>query len=284
MASLRQYYRLEYLLRAAGLARSVFYYQMKRAQGPDKYAELKEKIKDIYTDKKGFYGYRRITYNLNLKEFTANHKTVHRLMRELGLRGKTPKRRNYNSYDPSIDLASPNLLQRQFKSDKPLQKLVTDVTQISSKPDGKRLYLSPLMDLFNGEICSFQMHTHPTVNFVLGMFNAPVLQQKSKGRLCHSDQGLQYKNPAYRRKLKELGITQSMSRKANCLDNACIESFFGTLKNELPELENLSIRDMKKEIRQYIKYYNEERIRSCLKMSPKQYRANYEKKHGLTVQ
>ena len=139
-----------------------------------------------------------------------------------------------------MDFVSPNRLKRQFSAAKPLQKRVTDVTQLRSKRDNQWLYLSPLMDLFNGEIYHAQMHTHPTVEFVLGMLDAPVLQQKADDRLCHSDQGFQYKNPAYRRRLKALGIQQSLSRKGNCLDSACIESFFGTLKRELGEaLEEL---------------------------------------------
>lgn len=285
MASLRQAHRLVHLLRASSLARSVFYYQRKRAQEVDKYGTLKNRIQQLYEQHNGNYGYRRITMALHLKGISVNHKTISRLMRELGLRGKQSKRRYYRSYDTGMDFVSPNILKRQFNAPQPLQKLVTDVTQIRSKRDNKWLYLSPLMDLFNGEIYHAQMHTHPTVEFVLGMFDAPVLQGKSDNRLCHSDQGFQYKSPAYRRRLKTLGIQQSMSRKGNCLDNASIESFFGTLKRELgEELEDLSINDMKKAIRRYIQYYNEERIRLDLKMSPKQYRAAYEKAAQSVVQ
>ncbi len=164
-------------------------------------------------------------------------------------------------------------LARQFQADRPNQKWVTDVIEINVR--GDKLYLSPVMDLYNGEIVAYEMRQRPLFPLVGNMLKKTLAKLTARDApLFHSDQGWQYQMPAYRRQLVEHGLTQSMSRKGNCLDNAAMESFFGTLKSELFYLNRFdSVEQLQDSIRQYIHYYNHHRIKSKLKgLSPVQYR------------
>jgi putative transposase len=268
---LRQIHQLAVLLRIAKLSRSTFYYQTKTLEAGDRYASLKARIRAIYQRHKGRYGYRRITAELRQTGMTVNHKTVQRLMQSLGLKSLVrPKR--YHSYRGDVAKV-PDLLQRRFEADQPNQKWVTDVTEFNVR--GNKLYLSPVMDLYNGEIVAYQMHRRPLFSLVDQML------AKALTKLCgqqmpllHSDQGWHYQMPAYRQELANHGLTQSMSRKANCLDNAAMESFFAILKTELFYLNRFdSIEQLQAAIRRYIHYYNHRRIKIKLKgLSPVQYR------------
>lgn len=271
MTGLRQDYPLEALLKAAGLSRSTFYYHLKAQGAVDKYAALKAKIGAVYAQHKGRYGYRRITAALRQAGEAINHKTVQRLMHTLGLKSlvRPKKYRSYRGQQADI----PNVLARQFQAERPNQKWVTDVTEF--KICGQKLYLSPVMDLYNGEIIAYQMQTQPVFSLVSKMLKKAFVRLGSSDMpLLHSDQGWQYQMPAYRRQLAQHGLTQSMSRKGNCLDNAAMESFFGTLKAEFFYLNRFdSIEQLQAGIRQYIHYYNHHRIKIKLKgLSPVQYR------------
>jgi transposase InsO family protein len=233
---------------------------------------LKARIRALYERHKGRYGYRRITAALRRANEIVNHKTVQRLMQKLGLKSLVrPKK--YHSYRGVMSVASPNVINRDLHAQQPNQKWVTDVTEF--KVQGEKLYLSPVMDLYNGEIVTYQMAQSPQFSLVgtmlkkalgkLGHHDTPIL---------HSDQGWQYQMAAYRRKLADHGLIQSMSRKGNCLDNAAMESFFATLKSEFFHLNKFSsIEQLKAGIRRYIHYYNHHRIKLKLKgLSPVQYR------------
>ena len=238
----------------------------------DKYAEIKEMIKQIYHRHKGRLGYRRITLLLKEKGILINHKTVLRLMKILGLKSII-RVKKYKSYKGEQGKIAPNVLQRNFKSDTPNQKWATDVTEFNVS--GNKLYLSPIIDLFNGEIVSFDLSERPVFSQIIRMLKKSFRKVKStQNIILHSDQGWQYQMKAYQNILKEKGIVQSMSRKGNCLDNAIIENFFGTLKSELFYTKKFSsIEELKKEIKEYIDYYNNDRIRLNLKgKSPVQYR------------
>lgn len=265
-------YPLKLLLRVAGLSRSTFYYHLKAQDGADKYAPLKVKISAIYARHKGRYGYRRITAALRRAGELVNHKTVQRLMQSLGLKSVVrPKK--YRSYRGQVGRAAPNLLDRQFEADQPHQKWVTDVTEF--KVGGQKLYLSPVMDLYNGEIVAYETSKRPVFGLVTGMLKKAFSRLANTSRpMLHSDQGWQYRQPEYQRMLADLGIAQSMSRKGNCLDNAAMESFFATLKTECFHLNRYdNIEQLQDGIRHYIDYYNHERIRLKLKgLSPVQYR------------
>tara|TARA_R110000782_G_scaffold124190_1_gene215737 strand:+ start:80 stop:910 length:831 start_codon:yes stop_codon:yes gene_type:complete len=269
---LRFDHSLPLLLRAAGLPRSTFYYRVKAMEASDKYAELKACIRQIFEHHQGRYGYRRITLALKRSGKPTNHKTVQRLMQMLGLASLVrPKR--YRSYRGPVGTIAPNLLDRQFQAQWPNQKWVTDITEFNVK--GHKLYLSPIMDLCNGEIVAYQTGRQPVFALVADMLRKAFarLGPSDKPQL-HSDQGWQYQHPTYRHLLTSHAITQSMSRKGNCLDNAAMESFFGTLKAEYFYLNRFdSVEQLQEGIDHYIQYYNHERIKLKLKgLSPVQYR------------
>jgi transposase InsO family protein len=232
-------------------------------------------IKSIYHKNKGRYGYRRITDELNNKGIIINHKTVLRLMKSLGLKSII-RIKKYNSYKGEQGKIAPNILERNFKATAPNQKWATDITEFNVL--GKKLYLSPIIDLFNQEIISYELTERPVFNQVVAMLKKAFKKIPNNINLMlHSDQGWQYQMKQYQHLLKDKGITQSMSRKGNCLDNAIIENFFGILKSELFYIQKFeNVEELKHEIKQYIDYYNNERIKSNLnKMSPIQYRAHY---------
>jgi transposase InsO family protein len=272
---LRHKFDLELLLDLTNMARSSFYYHQKRSKLPDKYKEIKELIKAIYQRHKGRYGYRRITDELQNRAIIINHKTVLRLMKALGLKSVI-RVKKYKSYKGENGKIAPNILQRNFKAESPNQKWATDITEFNIS--GTKLYLSPIIDLYNQEIISYELTERPVFDQVVMMLKKAFTKIPNNTNLIlHSDQGWQYQMSRYQQLLKEKGILQSMSRKGNCLDNAIIENFFGILKSELFYLKKYkSIDQLKKEINEYIEYYNNDRIKSNLnKMSPIKYRAHY---------
>ena len=268
------------MLKLAKLSKSTYYYVLKSLKKQDKYKNIKELIYKIFYENKGRYGYRRITLTLvNEYNIRVNHKTVQRLMKALGLKSIVRPKRRYNSYKGTLGKIAKNLLKRDFKADKPNQKWVTDVTEF--KVNNDKLYLSPIVDLFNGEVISFNLSRHPVFNQVVDMLEKAFNKITDNTNLIlHSDQGWQYQMKQYQHLLKEKGIRQSMSRKGNCLDNSLAENFFGLLKSELFYMkEYKTIEELEKDIIEYIDYYNNKRIKSKLKgMSPVQYRT-----HSLEV-
>ena len=260
------------MLKLAGLARSTFYYQQKVAQATDKHQALKQKIQSIFTLHKGRYGYRRVTAAIRNLGLQVNHKTVQRQMVQLGLKSLVrPKK--YRSYKGEVGQAAANVLQRQFQAKAANQKWVTDVTEFNVA--GEKLYLSPVMDLYNGEIIAFETARRPMFELVGSMLKKALAKLKAHDKpLLHSDQGWQYRMPAYQRALRQRGLEQSMSRKGNCLDNAAMESFFAVLKSEFFYLNKFgSVDELQKGIKKYIHYYNHHRIKLKLKgLSPVQYR------------
>ena len=272
---LRHEFDLEMLLNQTNMARSSFYYHQKRSDLPDKYLEIKGLIKSIYNQHKGRYGYRRITDELQNRAIIINHKTVLRLMKLLGLKSII-RVKKYKSYRGENGKIAPNILERKFKAEAPNQKWATDITEFNIS--GNKLYLSPIIDLFNQEIVSYELTERPVFNQVTMMLKKAFKKIPNNTNLMlHSDQGWQYQMKRYQCLLKEKGIIQSMSRKGNCLDNAIIENFFGILKSEMFYTQKFkSIEQLKKEIDKYIIYYNNERIKSNLnKMSPIKYRTHY---------
>lgn len=272
---LRHLYDLNLLLNCTSMARSSFYYHQKRSELADKYKVIKELIKSIYHKHKGRYGYRRITDELNNKGIIINHKTVSKLMKLLGLKSII-RVKKYKSYKGEQGKIAPNILKRNFKATAPNQKWATDITEFNIS--GNKLYLSPIIDLFNQEIISYELSERPVFNQVVMMLKKAFKKIPNNSNLTlHSDQGWQYQMKQYQHLLQKKGIMQSMSRKGNCLDNAIIENFFGILKSELFYLKKYkSVEQLKKEINEYINYYNSIRIKSNLnKMSPIQYRAHH---------
>ena len=254
------------------MARSTFYYHIKRLRFKDKYALEKKEINNIFHEHRGRYGYRRITAEMRNRNYVINHKTVQRLMADMGLKCKIRKVR-YRSYKGNVGRVAPNIIERDFVATAPNRKWATDVTQINI--GASKLYLSPILDMYNGEIISYNISTSPNLEQVYDMLD------KAFGRfgcldglILHSDQGWQYQHFGYRKKLEERHIIQSMSRKGNCLDNSMMENFFGIMKSELLYAEKFESSEVFiKALEDYIDYYNNKRIKSRLKgKSPVQYR------------
>ena len=233
----------------------------------DKYAAAKAKIETIYHENRGRYGYRRITIALRNKGIFLNHKTVQRLMKELGLVCRV-RIKKYRSYKGEVGKIAPNLLSRNFYAEKPNQKWATDVTEFSLF--GEKMYLSPILDLHNGYLVSYTISERPVLGMVISMLEkAFETIPDGTGLVLHSDQGWQYQHKQYQRMLRRKGIRQSMSHKGNCLDNAVMENFFGLLKSELFYLQEFrSLDHFKQELVDYLDYYNNRRIKAKLKGLP----------------
>ena len=234
---------------------------------PDKHKAAKEEITAIYHENRGRYGYRRITAELRNRNLPLNHKTVQRLMKELGLICCV-RMKKYRSYKGEVGKIAPNLLNRDFHADRPDQKWVTDVTEFSLF--GEKLYLSPILDLYSSDLVSYTISERPVLSMVTNMLDKAFEKIPDNTNLIlHSDQGCQYQHKQYQRMLREKGIRQSMSRKGNCLDNAVIENFFGLLKSELLYLQDFqSMEHFKQELIDYLDYYNNRRIKAKLKGLP----------------
>ena len=234
---------------------------------PDKHKAAKEEITAIYHENRGRYGYRRITAELRNRNLPLNHKTVQRLMKELGLICFV-RMKKYRSYKGEVGKIAPNLLNRDFHADRPDQKWVTYVTEFSLF--GEKLYLSPILDLYSSDLVSYTISERPVLSMVTNMLDKAFEKIPDNTNLIlHSDQGWQYQHKQYQRMLREKGIRQSMSRKGNCLDNAVIENFFGLLKSELLYLQDFqSMEHFKQELIDYLDYYNNRRIKAKLKGLP----------------
>jgi transposase InsO family protein len=272
VAGLRHEFKLTGLLKVAGLARSTFHYQCKASQKADKHAQLKALIRSVFEKHKGRYGYRRITSTIRHLGTMVNHKTVQRLMQLMKLKSLVrPKK--FRAFRGTVGRIAPNVLQRQFDADAPNQKWVTDITEF--RVGERKLYLSPVLDLYNGEIVAYEMAARPAFAMVASMIKKAFRRLGADDRpVLHSDQGWHYQMGPYQALLAQRALTQSMSRKGNCHDNATMESFFGTLKSEFFYLNRFeSIAELQAGIRRYIHYYNHHRIKLKLKgLSPVMYR------------
>jgi putative transposase len=237
----------------------------------DKLGTLKGSIQSSFALHKGCYGYRRIAAAICRFRQQVNRKTVQRLMGPMGLKSLvSPKK--YRSYKGGAGRIAPDLIKRQFRAEGPNQKWVTDVSEFTMA--GEKLYLSPVMDLFNGEIIAFETARRPLFKLVESMLTKALSKLgNNQMPILHSDQGWHYQMPAYQRMLQEHDLVQNMSRKGKCLDNAAIESFFAVLKSELFHPNKLdSCQNLKEVIKHYIHYYNHDRIILKLKgLSPVQY-------------
>lgn len=254
------------------MARSVFYYHLRKLNDGDRREKEKEAIKAIFHEHKGRYGYRRVTAEMRNRGFIINHKAVSSLMLKLGLKCTVRKVR-YRSYKGDVGEKAPNIIARDFNATRPNQKWTTDVTQINIAET--KLYFSPILDMYNGEIISYNISTSPNMAQIHDMLDKAFEKFKTlEGLIMHSDQGWQYQHYDYRRRIKQRNIIQSMSRKGNCLDNAMAESFFAVMKSELLYRQKFKTpEEFIQELHKYIYYYNNKRIKTRLGgKSPVQYR------------
>lgn len=257
------------------MPKSTYFFEASK-KDPDecKNKDICDKIREIFKANKGRYGVRRVAAELRNSGFEANHKKVQRLMAKMGLRAK-PRKKRYKSYKGEVGKVAPNLIKRDFSASKPNEKWTTDVSQFNC-PFGKA-YLSPIIDMYNGEVVSWDLSESPDLEQTRRMLDSAFSKHKSlEGLIFHSDQGWQYQNAYYVRRLEEKGIRQSMSRKGNCYDNSIMESFFGRLNEEMfygHESEFKTFRELEEAISEYMDYYNNERIRGRIGwMAPAKYR------------
>jgi transposase InsO family protein len=263
---LRARHPLPVLLHHAGLSRSGYYKWKSAGAREDNDKVIVEHIKAIHS-LRPFYGYRRIKVALRREGFTVNHKRVYRLMRKLGIQSVIRKKRRY--FGKSGSIVFPDLLCRDFKSTSPGVKLVTDITYLPTIQGF--IYLSAVQDLHNNEIISHRFSDRNNLSLV---FTALSKIPTMPGAILHSDQGFQYTHKAYQERLGKLQLLGSHSRKGNCLDNACMESFFSHLKTEtcigkplLSRGETVAL------VEEYIRFYNTERFQKRLgQLSPVEYR------------
>lgn len=288
--------KLRDLLSIAGLSKSTYFYCLRAAAKGDKDAELSKEIASIHASSGEAYGVRRIAATLRAKGIAVGNWKVNRLMRELGISGRQDGRA-YTSYRGG-EGKKPQLLlveyerkdgtihhKSDFSCDRPDQKWTTDVSQFNLS-DGTKCYLSAVKDMFTGEIIAYDLSTSPNMAQVLRMLKRAFRERpRLEGLLLHSDQGWQYMNKRYQRKLEKAGILQSMSRKGNCYDNSIMESLFGRIKQEMFYKKESKYPDFKtfsKAFAEYVKWYNEERIReACGWKSPLQFRREWEASHAL---
>ena len=262
------------------LPRSDYYYWKNRTDPDAKNSDLMDAITTIYTVNHKRYGYRRITLQLKNDGWMVNHKVVKRLMSKLNLYGITP-RAKYKSYKGDFNGTVDNKLLykrvdtkrhraeyiRDFSTTDVNEKWTTDVSEFHIAAG--KLYLSPILDMHNREIVSYNISKSPGYMQITDMLNKAFNKFDDLSNLIfHSDQGWQYQMYQYHKALRERGITQSMSRKGNCLDNSPMENFFGKMKNEMfygHEYEFKTLEQLQEAMEDYIDYYNNERIQVKLK-------------------
>lgn len=274
VASLKAVFPVKMLLSIAGLARSTFYYHQQRLERApvDCYAATKDLIRSIVDKSKRRYGHRRVRYELVKAGFQVSKKTVLRLMRELGVLSRV-RVKKFNSHRGRVGVVADNVLQREFTADAPNVKWVSDVTEF--KIGCQKLYLSPVVDLYDRSVVSYSMSTSPSTRLTNeSLKKACQVLAVGESPLVHTDQGFQYQHASWQTILRDHEAVQSMSRRGNCWDNAIVENFFGQLKSEMFYLELFtSVESLMAEIDAYIRWYNYDRISLRLAgMTPMEYR------------
>ena len=262
------------------------YWQRKEKEAnPD--AEIIEKILEI-RKKHEDWGCKRIHGYLS-KTMKINIKKVHRIIKENNLQVETYHKKNgkLNTYKGTVGKVADNIINRNFKTDKAHKKITTDTTEFKYYEKDKsgnyqinKAYLNPFLDMFNSEIISYSINKRSNYKAVEEALDKAIeITKDQKEVIYHSDQGRLYQIPRYVNTLKENGITQSMSRKGNCLDNSIMENFFSIIKQEMYNKKVFySFEELEQAIIEYIDYYNNKRIKEKLNfMSPVEYRLNNEK-------
>ena len=274
--ALRARYGLSALFTKLGLARSSYFYHRARRQMADKYADVRGIMADIFERNHRCYGYRRIRASLSRQQFFLSEKVVLRLMKQEQLVAATPKRRRYGSYLGEISPAPENVINRDFQAAAPNEKWLTDITEFQI-PAGK-VYLSPVVDCFDGMVVSWSMSTRPDAALVNTMLDAAIetVGNSHQRPILHSDRGAHYRWPGWLSRMRDANLIRSMSRKGCSPDNAACEGFFGRLKTEWfypGDWRNTSIEQFMQAVDDYIRWYNEKRIKLSLgSRSPLEYR------------
>jgi len=274
--ALREHYGLPELLAKLGLAHSSYFYHRARTTVGDKYLSVRQAITAIFESHHRCYGYRRLQASLARQRVPISEKIVQRLMKPESLVVAKPKRRRYASFLGEISPAPENLINRDFQAAAPNEKWLTDITEFQI-PAGK-VYLSPVIDCFDGMVVSWTIGTSPDAELVNTMLDAAIetVAQTTDRPVVHSDRGGHYRWPGWLSRMSEANLIRSMSRKACSPDNAACEGFFGRLKTELfypRDWQATTIEQFVQAVDSYIRWYNKKRIKISLgSLSPIEYR------------
>lgn len=257
------------------MARSSYFYHLQVMKRSDKYAVLRTTVKRIFDESAQTYGYRRIYASLVNEGIRVSEKVIRRIMREEGIIVQQVRKKKYSSYKGEINPAVDNVVNRNFHAPNPNEKWLTDITEFHL-PAGK-VYLSPIIDCFDGMVVSWSVGSSPNANLVNSMLDeALTTLEPHEHPIVHTDRGCHYRWPGWISRMNQADLIRSMSAKGCSPDNAACEGFFGRLKNEMyygKSWLQISKNEFIDQINHYIKWYNEKRIKISLgAKSPLDYR------------
>lgn len=269
-------YSIVQICKVLDISRSSYYKYKNRSQ-PEKEKQdelLCSLINEYHLTFDGILGYRRMTMfinRLNHKSFSEGY--IHRLMNVLGLTARI-RRKKVNRKKIKPEYTKENILSRDFASKLPNEKWLTDVTEFSIPGESKKLYLSPIINLYDNSIIEYELSFKNNNHLVFSMFEKAIKKYPDARPIFHSDRGFQYTSSIFKNKIEEANMIQSMSRVGRCIDNGPMEGFFGTLKSEMFYGKTFkTLEELKERIVEYIEFYNEKRFQKRLKcMAPIEYR------------
>ena len=261
------------------ISKSSYEYQRARlARRRDRDADIRQLVKDLFASERGARGYRAVHARMRRAGVVASEKRVRRVMREEGLRPaySRRRRRGYSSYAGEVSKAPENLVGRDFRAPGPDMLWLTDITEFRL-PSGGKVYLSPVIDCFDGRPAAWSIGRHPSKRLANSSLEKAVAQRRPGAETTiHSDRGGHYRWPEWIRICDENGLVRSMSAKGCSPDNAACEGFFGRLKNEFfhhRDWSGVGADAFMAELDGYMEYYCEGRIKESLGwMSPNEYR------------
>jgi putative transposase len=273
--ALRDKYPVKRILEVFDMAKSSYCYQQKQIKKENKIVKIKERIKILFFENHKRYGYRRIHLLLKREGIIISEKIVRSIMKEENLIVRIIRQKKYSSYLGEISPAVPNEIQRDFHADKPNKKWLTDITEF--KIGEGKVYLSPIIDCFDGMPITWTVGTSPNAELVNTMLdNAIVLLKENEHPIVHSDRGCHYRWSGWIQRMDEAGLTRSMSKKGCSPDNSTCEGFFGRMKNEMfygEKWDKISVEEFISIINQYMQWYRDKRIKLSLGgLSPMEYR------------
>ena len=278
--ALKHTYTLAELLAELDIARSSYFYHCARLRMPDKYADVRQVLSEVFHGNHRCYGYRRMHAALGRRQLSLSEEVVQRLMKQECLIVTANKKRRYGSYLGEISPAPENLINRDFRADTPNEKWLTDITEFHI-PAGK-VYLSPMIDCFDGLVVSWTIGTRRDSDLVNTMLDAAIETAGTSAirPVVHSDRGAHYRWPGWLSRVRNAKLIRSMSRKGCSPDNAACEGFFGRLKTELfypRNWKDITIDQFIQIVDAYIRWYNEKSIKISLgSLSPIKYRKSLE--------
>ncbi|MGL6009247.1 MAG: IS3 family transposase, partial [Culicoidibacterales bacterium] len=265
-------FKISTLLAVTTVSESGYYrWVQKKALQTDQHPDevLRDLIIKIEDENAWTYGVNRIKDELlDTYKQVVNHKRIRRIMHKFGLICKLPKPKHKRRKQPHGKIK--NILNREFETRVRYQKLCLDITYIRvNEPYPKWVYVCAVKDLYNGEIIAYDVASSQNMAQIYRILEQLGKIPLAADAILHSDQGFQFTSPNYIKKVADMGITQSMSRRGNCWDNACIENFFRHLKAEMPLFSSpQTFSEVQQSLSDYIQYFNTKRIQSKLGTSP----------------